>query len=40
MLVDLNPGKARTNSRKHGVLFADGAAALEDETNLTAKNGG
>jgi uncharacterized DUF497 family protein len=35
MLVGWDPGKARLNSRKHRVSFADAVAALEDERALT-----
>jgi uncharacterized DUF497 family protein len=32
MAVEWDPGKARTNFRKHGVRFADAVIALEDTT--------
>ena len=35
MLVEWDPRKARLNARKHGILFADATAALEDEQALT-----
>ena len=33
-----DPQKARENRRKHGVSFADAAAALEDEQALTVED--
>ena len=38
MLVVWDPGKARVNSRKHGVSFADAVASLEDEGALTTRD--
>ena len=37
MDVEWDPAKARLNIRKHGVLFADAVAALEDERALTMR---
>lgn len=37
MDVEWDPAKARLNVRKHGVLFADAVAALEDERALTMR---
>ena len=33
--VEWDPAKARLNARKHGILFADAVAVLEDERALT-----
>jgi uncharacterized DUF497 family protein len=38
MLTEWDPGKARLNSRKHGVSFADAVASLEDEGALTMRD--
>jgi uncharacterized DUF497 family protein len=38
MLVEWNPSKARLNSRKHGISFADAVASLEDEGALTMRD--
>lgn len=38
MLAEWDHGKARLNSRKHGVSFADAVAALEDEAALTVRD--
>ena len=35
MQTEWDPGKARLNSRKHGISFADAVPALEDEGALT-----
>ena len=37
MMTEWDPGKARLNSRKHGVSFADAVASLEDEEALTMR---
>ena len=34
----MGPGKARLNSRRHGVSFADAVAFLEDEGALTMRD--
>ena len=38
MVTEWDPGKARLNSRKHGVSFADAVASLEDEGALTMRD--
>jgi uncharacterized DUF497 family protein len=38
MLVEWDPDKARSNSRKHGISFADAVFALEDEGALTIRD--
>jgi uncharacterized DUF497 family protein len=38
MLTEWDPGKARLNSRKHDVYFADAVASLEDEGALTKRD--
>jgi uncharacterized DUF497 family protein len=38
MTVEWDPAKARSNSNKHGVNFADAAVALEDEFALTVED--
>ena len=38
MRVTWDPAKARENLRRHGVDFADAAAALEDINALTAED--
>lgn len=38
MLTEWDSGKARLNSRKHGVSFADAVASLEDEGALTMRD--
>ncbi|MBM3774197.1 MAG: BrnT family toxin [Acidobacteria bacterium] len=38
MLVEWDPDKARLNSRKHGVSFADAVLALEDAEALTMRD--
>jgi uncharacterized DUF497 family protein len=36
-MVEWDLGKARLNSRKHGVSFADAVTSLEDEKALTMR---
>ena len=38
MSVEWDPGKARLNARKHGFLFADAVAVLEDERALMTRD--
>ena len=38
MEAEWDPAKARLNSRKHGVSFADAVASLEDEGALTKRD--
>jgi uncharacterized DUF497 family protein len=38
MEFEFDPGKARTNLRKHGVSFAHAEQALRDEMALTVDN--
>ena len=38
MMTEWDPSKARLNSRKHGVSFADAVASLEDEGALTMRD--
>jgi len=38
MDFEWNPGKAKSNLRKHGVDFADAVIALEDENALTIED--
>jgi len=38
MRVEWDPAKARLNSQKHGVSFADAAASLEDEGAITIRD--
>ena len=38
MEFEWDPGKAKKNSRKHGVDFADAVIALEDENALTIED--
>ena len=38
MSFEWDPGKARLNSRKHGIHFADAVAVLEDERALTTRD--
>ena len=40
MEFEWDPGKAKSNQRKHGVDFADAVVALEDENALTIKDSG
>ena len=37
-MYEWDPGKARTNLKKHGVSFADAVGALEDEFALTVRD--
>jgi uncharacterized protein len=38
VLTEWDPGKARSNARKHGISFADAVACLEDEGALTMRD--
>jgi len=38
MPIEWDPLKARSNSRKHGVQFADAVSALEDENGITVRD--
>jgi len=38
MKFEWDPGKAKSNLRKHGVDFADAVIALEDENALTIED--
>lgn len=38
MRIEWDPAKARLNSRKHGVAFADAVASLEDEGAITIRD--
>jgi uncharacterized protein len=38
VLTEWDPGKARLNSRKHGISFADAIACLEDKGALTTRD--
>ena len=38
MLTEWDAGKARLNTRKHGISFADAVVSLEDEGALTMRD--
>jgi uncharacterized DUF497 family protein len=38
MAIEWDPAKARSNARKHGILFADAVSALEDNHAISVRD--